>query len=270
MDPDESDLLFDNETHRCNPSKPKKVLGRPRVFVPLREPSDPDYSVYRKSLSLKERRALDRCYLPVINVDARSELPQGYFTRQMVCQRTGITVTEFRSYVVRGLVQPVARNHHQWFFYGQDAIDWIKRELFERDRMPGGKHEYTASDAGKVIRQFRKGNVTFEKMVADSELHPLTVRAIIQDFQFIAQGGLWFTSEQIKVLAQHLKRPLKKVKDVLSAVEELAREQECISCGIDDRSTLCLPCAKKRILAAEEQRRERRAAKEAPPSADEG
>lgn len=190
-------------------------------------------------------------------------MPDGVYTRKSICQLTGITPGEFRSFVHRGLIHPIGRNAHQWLFYGNDTVEFIKKNLFRVNRR-NNELSYTTAEAQSVIQKIRKGRPV-ENVIFETDLHPLIVREIIHDYQSVSKGGVWVNSEQMKTLAKILRSTLlTNARELVVAAREVAEELVCKNCDISDRCTLCLPCAKKRILASEEQRRERRAAKPEP------
>lgn len=198
----------------------------------------------------------------------KEEAPPGFFTRRALCEKVGLTDTQFRTLARAKIVVSDGANSHGYALYSLANVDRLvtmKRDgsLFRQlsassaaSKTPHASPpafvasptlHYSAEDGVRVFELLRDGK-TLEEIILTTRIHPLLVKAIRVDYDDIT-GSIHlpkYTVDQLNVLGRDGRLPgafpVRDDADVLAVLELCAVDRTCSTCERNAALSSCEDC----------------------------
>lgn len=183
--------------------------------------------------------------------DSMDPCPAGFLTRPMLLQRTGLKNSELRSLEGRGMVKAAKRNNRGWFLWPESIVPAIAKKQ-KAYASPDYAHEVVTyeSNAAVYVFELLDEGVPLTEIVKRSKLHPAVVRAIMRDYDGLAEtiSIPKLILDKINFLPLDCPLPIKTAEDVLRAFEMLAAATVCARCKTKPKK-LCTSCVRETVDA---------------------
>lgn len=183
-------------------------------------------------------------------------------TASELCDRCGITKTEFRKLVNRGIVRSCARNQANWTLYHEDDVLKIQKifanrlgVVSRREGLFSDQCEYSTTEALKVIELLETG-MSMDRVFLAVKLHPVIVQSIQRDWARM-QGGVFVPQpilDEINRLPLEGQFPISSARELYEVLELASKEKKCGQCKKRAISHTCLACAKRSLYQAKRTR----------------
>lgn len=183
-------------------------------------------------------------------------MPEGYATRAMVQDLTGLSDREMRSLEQRGLIKGDRRNNDGWMLYKiSDINDFIRRKENMRRGVRGGyipdeveMRPYMPEEGVSVFKLLKAGR-PLEDIVLATGIHPAAIRMIVRDYQMMT-GVIVLPKhfvDQINQLPIDATLPVTNAEEVYALIVDATKEKPCGGCRKRSKG-LCNICAKQRFM----------------------
>lgn len=198
--------------------------------------------------------------------------PEGYFTRDALRDKVGLTEAQIRSLTARDVIVADGTNASGYALYKKATVERLLemktdgslfRHLSE-EGVPTAEAlstliaRYPAEDGVRVFELLREGK-TLEEIILATRIHPLVVKCIAADYDDIT-GSIHLPKrvvDQMNALGVAGKLlgafPLRDADNVYEVVELSAQERTCETCGTEAAINRCMTClvnARRAALAA--------------------
>lgn len=179
-------------------------------------------------------------------------------TASELCDRTGLTKTEFRKLVNRGLIRSCARNQANWTLYHEDDVARIHKltqnrvgVVSRREGLFADQCEYTAHESHQVFALLSQG-VSLTDIHLRVRLHPVIILAVQRDWARM-HGAMIVpldVIEEINKLPLEGTFPITTPKELYDILLLASQEKKCGQCKVRPIAHTCLACTKKSLYQA--------------------
>ena len=191
--------------------------------------------------------------------------PEGYVSRRTLCEKVGLTDTQFRALAKTNIISSDGANGHGYALYKHATVQRLLTmkadgSLFRQlpstatangtslnASLPIPTLHYSAEDGVRVFELLDEGK-TLKDIILLTRIHPMLVKAIRVDYDDIT-GSIHMSQvavERMNALGNDGKLPgafpLRDANDVFAVVELCAVDRTCSTCEANAALTSCEEC----------------------------
>lgn len=198
-----------------------------------------------ESLEQKTARLLRQC-------------PDGYMTRAILCDRTGISAAELTIFEKRGFVKCAMKDSRGWRLYAESAVQAVRNvpiSAFDREAKyygaasrQGTDPPFTAREAAAVFKLLDEGK-NVKEISQILETHPVVIKSIFKDWLSLTKQIVMTRTDLdiINGLPLQGTFPIRTNTMLVKLLQNAAKERKCRDCKVRDQYFLCAPCFTARL-----------------------
>lgn len=193
-----------------------------------------------------------------------NNLPEGMVTRNMILEKSGISVTEFNSFLGRGIFIAKGKTVRGWVYYDEREVllqisehkqKTVKPEV-EQQRLPPASTDgsepafsYTR-DEGLLVFKLLSAGKPLHEVFLESQIHPVILKNIFRDYETFSNCIFVMkdTLDEINKLSLDGPFPVTSSGEILELLKiaSSASDATCKTCSKRE-PVLCHTCAKARF-----------------------
>lgn len=176
----------------------------------------------------------------------RGEIPDGFMTREELCQKVGLSVFEIRRKERAGLLVPAKRIKPNQPLYTEEQVRHVRMLMKRNGKYVGeGPMSYEAEDGVRVFEMLGAGKKVAE-IITETRIHPLVVGSIADDY--IRMNGLMVISQPLMEQINSIEGldgafPIQTPEELVSLLVSCG-ENTCDRCH-HRRKEICRKCARR-------------------------
>lgn len=176
----------------------------------------------------------------------------GFFTRSELCDRSGLTLSEYNKLVQRRVLVSKHHNFRDWPLYVEAdvaiAVESLqaRRQRVEPVTAKRGRSGYNAAQASAVFEAVRQGK-SIKSIYFATKIHPDVLNEILDQYEKIC-GTIFLNERHLEAInacaIEGFELPIRTAADVVKLIRHLTTERRCSVCDERPPSDRCARCVK--------------------------